>query len=198
VDPDSIDQELLLGYYGGHQRALDALHARHADRLLGLAHACLRNHPNADYMAWDAAQEVWLRVARTRETGEDGLARWEHGKGTVGHWLNAILRNCVRNLLRGRRQHLPLPEDDGGPGATLEATDGAPGSQPENTDLWSWCLGQLSEVDQRIVEGLYLDGRSQTEIAQELHCSNAFVSQHLSAARKHLRELLARQGITEL
>ncbi len=47
-------------------------------------------------------------------------------------------------------------------------------------------LGELSETERRIVEGVEIEGRSETEIAAELGMSQQPVSRHKSKAMKTL------------
>jgi RNA polymerase sigma-70 factor (ECF subfamily) len=154
------------------ERALE-----HVDALYGLAYHLCGNTSDAE----DLTQETYARALA-------GAARFDPD-GNLRAWLFRILRNCF--IDRARRQKIVLEIPD-------EAID-------TRTDTWdAAALDQLryltaAEIARAIAQlpiefrfAIYLDieGFSEAEIADILHCAPGTVKSRLSRAKSRLRSAL--------
>src|SRR5207253_3448524 len=85
--------------------AFGELVERYQHRLIGIMHHLVGNTEEAD----DLAQEVFLRVYRTRKR--------YHPQAKFSTWLFTIANNLALNALRSRRRKpiVPLPAQESGP-----------------------------------------------------------------------------------
>jgi RNA polymerase sigma-70 factor (ECF subfamily) len=92
------DRQLALAGAGGERRALDALLARHIDRI----HAVCRRILGNDQDALDATQEALIAIAR-------GIASFD-GRAQFSTWCYRVATNAALDETR-RRQRRPRPSD---------------------------------------------------------------------------------------
>lgn len=149
----------------------DALVARHASELLGLAQSMLGNWADAE----DVVQETFLGAFR-------GLERFD-GRASERTWLTSILVRQVarrrRDLARARVVRRPV---DGGEAAPPKA-----GVGPDVAAM----LASLSEEHRDVLVLREVHGLSYDEIAAALQIPRGTVESRLHRARRALRERLA-------
>lgn len=112
-------------------------------------------------------------------------------------WLYGIAANVVANSLRAGRRHDRLT-------ARLQAVPDAPGSEPlpapapayTGTDPILLALSALSDADQEVLRLAAWEDLATAEIAQVIGCSPNTAAARLSRARKRLRTVLDRPGVT--
>ena len=114
----SNDAQVMLRVKAGDQSAFDYLVQKYRRPLVSFMYRMARNSAAAE----DLAQEVFLRVYRSRESYEASA------KFTT--WLYRIATNLAVNYARDTRHHRPeatvsLDEPDEDTGATLELPDAA-------------------------------------------------------------------------
>jgi RNA polymerase sigma factor (sigma-70 family) len=135
--------------------------------------------------AEDVAQDVLSKVAATMNHANN---RWDPARGPLRSWLNAILRRCVLNRLRGKHGPEPTITDSMSANGhedepSLDLKMPADGSGPPELAAFNELLGALQEC----IEGLsgraclavklkFFQGLRQTEIAQKLGVSAPTVS----------------------
>jgi len=144
--------------------------------------------------AEDLAQEVFLRVYRSREHYEPGAK--------FVTWLFTIANNVAYNALRdrARRPEITLTGSESGPlGARpmdqlVQATSGSmPARQidkAEVRDVVRMALDSLSERQRMAVLLNKFEGMSYADIAHAMELSTQAVKSLLSRARENLRQLL--------
>jgi RNA polymerase sigma-70 factor (ECF subfamily) len=118
----SSDAEIMLRVRAGDQPAFDYLVQKYRRPLVSFMYRMARNPAAAE----DLAQEVFLRVYRSRATYEASA------KFTT--WLYRIATNLAVNHARDTRHERPevtvsLDEPDEETGATFEIPDSAPGAE---------------------------------------------------------------------
>lgn len=181
-DPDI---RLMLAVRAGDQSAFAELVERYQHRLVGVMNH-LVGHPQE---AEDLAQEVFLRVFRTRLKYSP--------KAKFSTWLFTIANNLALNALRDRhrRQAVPLDARDSGTQGPPPAADrGPPPSQPlqqsELAEVVRKALDDLNERQRVAVVLNKFEDMGYAEIAEVMGLSTKAVKSLLSRARGRLREVL--------
>jgi RNA polymerase sigma-70 factor (ECF subfamily) len=181
-DPDI---RLMLAVRGGDQSAFGELVERYQHRLVGVMNH-LVGHPQE---AEDLAQEVFLRVFRTRTKYSP--------KAKFSTWLFTIANNLALNALRDRRrrQALPLDAHESGTQGPPPAADRGPApthgmQQSELADVVRKALDELNERQRVAVVLNKFEDMGYAEIAEVMGLSSKAVKSLLSRARGKLREAL--------
>src|SRR4051812_17227135 len=162
-------------------------HYRH--RLVGILHHLLGNADEAE----DLAQEVFLRVYRTRKR--------YHPSAKFSTWLFTIANNLALNALRSRHRKptVPLPPQESGPlgprpAEQLVADSGPqPGHRLVQQELAGVIREALNGLNERqrmaVVLNKYED-MNYAEIAEIMGLTTKAVKSLLSRARCGLRDAL--------
>jgi len=186
-DPDI---RLMLRVRADDQAAFGELVERYQHRLVAVMHHLVGNADEAE----DLAQEVFLRVYRTR-------AKYTP-KAKFATWLFTIANNLALNALRDRKRKPVVPLD---PRADPNAsgpwpTDGLAGDR-ELPPTQSLQQTELADVVRRALDGLNdrqrmavvlnkFEDMNYAEIAEVMDLSTKAVKSLLSRARSRLREAL--------
>ena len=104
-----------------------------------------------------------------------------------GGWLLQIVRNRAKNLVRDRKDIVPIDEYGG---ASREASPALHAELAELRDHLLSALGDLPEIRREVVLLHDLEGWTHREIAERVNLPEGTVRSHLHLARKRLRELL--------
>jgi len=171
------------------QTAFAELVGRFQHRLIAVMHHLVGTPDEAE----DLAQEVFLRVYRTRVKYTP--------KAKFSTWLFTIANNLALNALRDRhrRPHLPLAVSESGsvgpgPGDCLAAhREGAPGQLVQQAELAAVIRQALDGLNDRQRMAVVLnkfEDMGYAEIAAVMGLSTKAVKSLLSRARCKLREAL--------
>ncbi|QEL18980.1 RNA polymerase sigma factor [Limnoglobus roseus] len=171
------------------QAAFAELVARFQHRLVGIMHHIVGNKEEAE----DLAQEVFLRVFRTR-------AKYTP-KAKFSTWLFTIANNLALNALRDRYRRLQLPlelRDSGSlaqrPHVPLAAHRDAPPTQNlqdrELADVVRRAMDDLNERQRVAVVLNKFEDMGYAEIAEVMGLTAKAVKSLLCRAREKLREAL--------
>jgi RNA polymerase sigma-70 factor (ECF subfamily) len=172
--------------------AFGELVERYQQRLVGILHHLIGRSDEAD----DLAQEVFLRVYRTRKR--------YHPQAKFSTWLFTIANNLALNALRSRRRKpsVPLPAQESGPLGTrpeeqlVVARSPAPGQRMQQQELAviiRTALESLNERQQMAVVLNKFEEMNYAEIAEVMGLSTKAVKSLLSRARAALRDALQAQ-----
>jgi RNA polymerase sigma-70 factor (ECF subfamily) len=162
---------------------------RYQHRLVGVLHHLLGSADEAE----DLAQEVFLRVYRTR--------RRYHPQAKFSTWLFTIANNLALNALRSRQRKpvVPLPAQESGPLGPRPAeqlvADAAPPpgqrlQQQELAAVIRQALDGLNERQRMAVVLNKFEDMTYAEIAAVMGLSTKAVKSLLSRARCRLRDAL--------
>ena len=185
-DPDI---RLMLLVRDDDAAAFGQLVERFQHRLVGVLHHIVGNADEAE----DLAQEVFLRVYRTRKKYRP--------KAKLSTWLFTIANNLALNALRDRRRRpvLPLEVHESGPlgprpAETLAPTRDQPPAhnlqQQELADVIRTALDGLNERQRVAIVLNKFEDMNYAEIAEVMELSTKAVKSLLSRARGKLREAL--------
>ena len=181
------DRSDMARLAAGHDGALDALMARHAQRLFQYLLRLLQNEVEASDLAQEAFVRVYLNRAKFKPAAK------------FSTWLYAIATNLARDLQRQRARHphvsLEAEKDESGQGFHETLPDTRPDAS-ENLDS-----AERAEAVRRAVATLpeelraplllsVYEDKSQAEIGEILDCSAKAVETRLYRARQQLRARL--------
>jgi RNA polymerase sigma-70 factor (ECF subfamily) len=179
------DEELMSRFRAGDREAFELLFERHHRKVIRFTARMTGDLGRAE----EAAQEVFLRIARAAPTWEP-TARFTT-------WLYTIARRTTLNILRDGKDDgdtVPLPtgehDDDGGPSLQLP---GPAGLEPEQV-VWNLQLRERLEVALgRLPEGYRsafvlaaAEGLSYQEVAEVLGITVQAVKSRVFRAREML------------
>lgn len=162
---------------------------RYQHRIVGIMHNMLGAREEAE----DLAQEVFLRIYRTRKK--------YHPTAKFSTWLFTIANNLALNVLRGRQRKptVPLPAQDSGPLGPrpqeqlvqdLSMTPGTGMQQKEMAGLIRQALEELNDRQRLAVVLNKFEEMNYAEIAEVMGLTTKAVKSLLSRARSRLREAL--------
>jgi RNA polymerase sigma-70 factor, ECF subfamily len=184
------DVRLMLEVRDGSGTAFEQLVQRYQGRLLTVLEHLTGQREQAE----DLAQEVFLRVYRSRATYFAGAK--------FSTWLFTIANNVAASALRsrGRRHEVKLEVHDTGPwkqGSLEVMAQAASGQMParqldkaEMRDVVQAALGALNERQRLAVLLNKFEGMSYQEIAEVMELTPKAVKSLLSRARLNLRDIL--------
>ena len=187
LDPDV---RLMLEVRDGSATAFEELVVRYQGRLVRvLEHLVGRRE-----LAEDLAQEVFLRVYRSRQQYVPGAK--------FATWLFTIANNVAANALRdrSRRPEMTLAGSESGPlgprpldrlaQASSSAMPARQIDKAELRDIVRMALDSLSERQRLAVLLNKFEGMSYADIARTMELSPQAVKSLLSRARENLRQML--------
>ena len=186
VPVQETSDEALIGLIAdGEKRAMQALYARHSERLYRFI-VRLTGNPT---LAEDLVSEVFLDVWRHAEGFES--------KSQVSTWLLAIARYKALSALRRRTdEHL-----DDHMAETIEDTAEDLESVVNAKDRYSIvqkCLTQLSPAHREVIDLVYYHEKSVDQVAKIVGAPAATVKTRMFYARTKMADLLKQSGVSAL
>lgn len=138
--------------------AMRALYEREAPRLLGIALRVVRRRDVAEDVVQEIFVQLWHRAAT-----------FDPERGSARAWLGTITRNRAINALRQRGRDVELgaaglddvPDSADDPAKAL--------ARIEDRAALKHCLGELDETRRTCILLAYVDGYSQSQIADRLN-----------------------------
>ena len=172
-----LDSALLARVVTGDGEAFRALYDRHGRMVHSVAFRILQDQQLAEECVQDVFVELW-RSAR----------RFDPTRARPSTWLYAIARNRAIDALR-RRARRPVPQAD------IERA----GSSPDTVDLVgaadeairvAEAMATLQPAQLEVVQLVYFDGLSHSEVAAKLGLPLGTVKSRLRLAIDRLRKLV--------
>jgi RNA polymerase sigma-70 factor, ECF subfamily len=172
------DDALVRAIAGGDRGAVAALYDRHAPLLLGVALRMLRSKPEAEDLLHDVFLEAWRHASE-----------FDSVRGSVRSWLLMRLRSRALDRLRSigytRVVALEQPlEPQAGVTFPVEMA-GADAARVRKA------MATLGAEQQTLLELMYFEGLSLSEIASREHAPLGTVKSRLARALAQLRLHLA-------
>ena len=177
------DVALIRRMCDADETALGALYDRWVRSLYSLVLHLLQEPDEAQ----DVVEETFWQAWRKAST-------YEPSKGAVSTWLLTICRRKALDRIRARRRHKEDPVGRDKVFADLPAPGLDPSEQTEGSELRTHVLAALKELpaEQReVLELAYLNGLSQTEIADATGQPLGTVKTRMRLAMQKLREPLS-------
>jgi RNA polymerase sigma-70 factor (ECF subfamily) len=180
ADPED-DAALVAGVVSGSVEALAALYDRHAASMLGVAARVLGDRRDAEDLLHDVFLEVWSRSAS-----------YEPKRASVRAWLLVKVRSRAIDRLRSlgvaRRHGLGADGYDASEVEDVDAALGVLRSVDRSRALA--VLASLPETHRSVVQMMYLDGYTCSEIARRASLPLGTVKSRLARGLALLRERL--------
>jgi RNA polymerase sigma-70 factor, ECF subfamily len=185
-DPDI---RLMLRVRDDDPVAFGELVEQYQQRLVTIMHHLVGNREEAE----DLAQEVFLRVYRTRKKYRP--------RAKFSTWLFTIANNLALNTLRSRQRKPAVPLDvrDSGPLGPRPAEQlvrdrqhqpGERMQQQELAEIVQRALGNLNERQRTAVVLNKFEDMNYAEIAEIMNMTTKAIKSLLSRARENLRQAL--------
>ncbi len=184
------DVRLMLEVRGGIASAFEELMQRFQGRLVTVLEHLVGNRDQAE----DLAQEVFLRVYRSRKTYEPGAK--------FSTWLYTVANNVASNALRSRSRRREISLDaressSWGANPLERIAQASSGQMPtrqldkvEVRDMVRVAVGTLNDRQRMAVLLSKFEEMSYADIAQSMQMSPQAIKSLLSRARVNLREAL--------
>ena len=184
------DVRLMLRVKQGDEGAFTQLVTRYQDRLVGVLTHLLQDLELAE----DLAQEVFLRIYRSRQTYQPAAK--------FSTWMFHIANNLASNARRdqGRKREVPLQRKPQNSSALLpseqllkEKSALMPTRQADKTELRAVVQAALTTLSERQRMAVLLhkfEEMSYADIGAALDLSSQAVKSLLSRARDNLRDML--------
>ena len=172
----SADETLIARASRGDAEAFGVLVATRAPDMLRLARSILRNEADARDATQDAFVSAWVNLPRLRD------------ESRFNAWLNTVLANRCRDLLRQRGRVREITLD----GADLRQADPAPAALQRASILAAF--DRLSIADRQILAMHHLEDRPLHQVAHRLGIPVGTAKSRLHAARKALGRALETQA----
>jgi RNA polymerase sigma factor (sigma-70 family) len=182
VGADVADAQLLQRFVAhGDEAAFATLVQRHSALVYAVCRRVLQQNQDAE----DALQATFLVLA--------GKARSIHKGQTLGSWLHGVAfrtASSLRKSVMRRRKHEEKAPERPAESPVMEAS---------LRELQTLLDKEVDALPERFRAPFVLccwEGRSRSEAARELGWKEGTVSSRLAQAREHLRQRLARHGVT--
>lgn len=175
---DWTDDAILDDFLAtGSQEAFAQIASRHGAMVF---RTCLRRLGNV-HDAEDAAQAVFLQLARTPA----------RAKGSLGGWLHKVAGDTAITLLRTRARRARREEE-----AAMRKTHSEP--TPSEEPLREELDRGIARLPTRLRDAVilcYLEGHKQEEAARILGCNQGTLSRWANDGLEQLRALLGKRGV---
>ena len=180
---EARDRELVLRIGTGDQEAFRGLFGRYAPSAKALALRVVRQSHLAEEIVQEAFMALWKNP--------DG---YDQQRGTVKSWLMGMVHHRAVDLVRReeahrRRAERSIPQAmESEPDLAEQVVEevGAPGERAAVRAA----LDELPPDQRRVIELMYFDGRSQTQIAAELELPLGTVKSRTLLGMRRLRGAL--------
>lgn len=180
---DNAELTLLVNAMVAHdEAALSQLYDQTVGQVYRLAHAMTGSADDAEEIVCDVYLQVWQRAAQ-----------YDENRGPVIAWLLVNCRSLALDLLRRRRSHQTV----------LRKLEEQSEDNVEDTNVVDLlalvqegtavhrALGELSEIQRRLIALAYFNDLSHSEIATLTQLPLGTVKSHIQRGLRKLRTLLA-------
>ena len=180
---DARDEDLLLRLGAGDEQAFRELFGRYA----AVAHALAFRLVRQAQVAEEIVQESFLAVWRNPD-------RYDAARGSVRSWLMGTVHHRAVDAVRREQAQRRRAEQASelGPGIVEDPVDDvlAAIDLPRERRLVRVALGELPEEQREVIQRMYFDGLSQSQIAERTGLPLGTVKSRTLLAMRRLRATL--------
>jgi len=189
------DEKLMAAYYGCDDNAFAELQRRYYQRFVAFfRHLLLLEDPD------DLAEELFLRVARTKTKG----GRFDPSKGPFKPWLYKIAWHVAIDHVRKQQREVQIAQGAGeGEEQSPSIVEQVPSADPTPEELLvaqtfsepvHACLAGLALIHREVLLLVDVEGFELPEIATMLEIPYGTAGRRLHDARGRMRTCLACKG----
>jgi RNA polymerase sigma-70 factor, ECF subfamily len=178
------DLDLIRRLKAGDDDAVRELYLRYGQRLYAYALRLTNNPAAAEDVTQNTLITVWRTVGSFR------------GEGRLIAWLLGIVHHTAMKSIREASANVDQSAEE-----TLPDRQPSPQEQAEGREMKRWVqdgLASLSLEHRTVLELVFYQGLSLSEVAEVLDCPLGTVKSRLSYARQHLRGVLTRMEESRL
>lgn len=173
------DAALAVQFIQGDVGAFDALYRRYRSPLLDYVRRFSRNRETADDIVADAFLRLWQRRERLERVTD------------LPKYLFVMVRNLYFDSLRSSRRSEAMYELTSSEDVDImHVMSNTVADSMDSALILTEAIGRLSEVEQKVVTGRFIEGKTSEQIARELGVSMSAVSSISHRAIARLREFL--------
>ena len=182
------ENDLIKKCKSGDRAAFSELVEKYQSKIINMAYGMLSDKEDA----YDAAQEVFIKVYRSLEAFE--------GKSSFSTWIYRITVNVCNDMLRKRQRKIPaisiFSSSDDEDERDTQIKDDAPTPQEtvETTEMQEEvrkAIASLSDEYRTVITLFDIEGLSYDEISSIIKCPVGTVKSRLSRARAALKKNLS-------
>jgi RNA polymerase sigma-70 factor (ECF subfamily) len=178
----TFDHALVALIATGDRRAFELLFTRHNERVYRFVARLTKNMSLAEDVVAEAFLSVWRTAHRFRSECQ------------VSTWLLSIARHRAFSEMR-RRSEAPISEDEACGVVDVGNDPEAATSRTTRSAIVRKCLSQLPLAQSEIVDLIYYQEKSISEVAQILEIPEGTVKTRMFYARTRLAGLLKAAGV---
>jgi RNA polymerase sigma-70 factor (ECF subfamily) len=175
---DATDEQLMLFFQNGDDRAFDCLMRRHIGLIWRVARTYLGPRADID----DLIQDVSLTFWQNKKS-------WEAGQGKFSTWLYRVVSNKCIDLIRKKRES---STEDGVPEylTALPATAEESLEKRQISDLLARVLADIPAQQALALRLYYFEEKEISDIAESLSVSEVAARSLLKRGKQNLRGLI--------
>ncbi|HEY5858665.1 MAG TPA: sigma-70 family RNA polymerase sigma factor [Actinomycetota bacterium] len=182
--PEAGDRDLMARLHRGDEEAFRGLFHRYAPTANALAQRVVRQSHLAEEIVQEAFMAVW------RDPGA-----YDGERGSVRSWLMGMVHHRAVDLVRREEAHRRRAEA-AIPQAIEEQADHADDvvqqlGLPEERRIVRAALADLPEEQRDVLESMYFDGLSQSQIAEKTGIPLGTVKSRTMLGMRRMRDVLA-------
>lgn len=174
------DAELFIALRSGNHEALGILYDRYGVLVFRLALKVLGNRQDAE----DLTQEIFLNLGKT--------TAFDHNRGTMSTFLMVMTRSRAVDRIRKRRsQAVSTQKWQQNLVPTVPTVPMEQFAKQETAAQVRKALQSLPDKHRQVLEMAYYEGKSQSEIAQDLHIPLGTIKSWARQGLISLRKILS-------
>jgi RNA polymerase sigma-70 factor (ECF subfamily) len=177
------DYLLVERIAGGDERALEIVFSRYGDRLYSYICGLIPDESTAQDILQETMITIWEKAGNYR------------GEGRVIAWMFGIARNKAMRSFRKKRELLINEQAADLPQNNRDGPEKKINLRQRNESLRAG-LKALSPKHREVLNLFFLHGMNQSEVAQICNIPVGTVKSRLNQARKDLKNVLVRQGLS--
>lgn len=183
MDQASDDRALIKSIAAGDAKALERLFARNQTRVFRYLTRVVRNEAQAEELVNEVFLGVWQSAGRYE------------GRSEPSTWLLSIAHNKAVSALRKKREVEGYDEETAGQIEDEADTPEVSSQKLDKAAQMRDALKALSAEHREIIDLVYYQEQSVSEVAEILGIPEATVKTRMFYARKKLSEILKARGI---
>ena len=164
-----------------------AVWSDHGDAMLSTAGVIMRGRVADGYTDEDIVSEVLTEMIKSP-------GRFQQAENPRAYLIGAVQKRCMTKLKRGKRQIVQNPtgederEPSGRPLPHIPDPVGDAGTDAALASAIAGCLDRLTDKQQTAIRRRVMNDERPIDIATDMGCEPAMVSQHVNAGFKRLRK----------